>query len=350
MKIVNIMIARGLGGIEQAFLDYNNALLSQGFEVLTITDKRAQINEKIRPHSDLKQCKIRFSHLNLFLIWTFYRQFKKFAPDLIIVHSKKALELVITAAKMLHIKVVGVAHNPKFKHLEKCDFIFSITEHQKRIFADYGFPQDKIFVIPNLISEVKPFRPLPPYQQPPVIGTVGRFDPMKGFCDYILALAELKKRGVPFRAVLGGGASAAYVHEDAKIRRLIAENQLENDVKLLGWIKDKDEFYKSLDIFVLPSNFEPFGIVLLEAMNYSLPIVTSLAEGPAEIFARHADAAYTFRIKAYDELADKLQYALEHFEQTKEVAKNGYNLLQNNYTLPQVAKKLTAAVNAALKG
>ena len=46
MKIVNIMIARGLGGIEQAFLDYNNALLSQGFDVLAITDKRAQINEK----------------------------------------------------------------------------------------------------------------------------------------------------------------------------------------------------------------------------------------------------------------------------------------------------------------
>ena len=71
MKIINIMIARGLGGIEQAFLDYNNALLSQGFDVLAITDKRAQINEKITPHQNLKQCKIRFSHLNLFLIWTY---------------------------------------------------------------------------------------------------------------------------------------------------------------------------------------------------------------------------------------------------------------------------------------
>lgn len=109
MKIVNIMIARGLGGIEQAFLDYNNALLAQGFDVLAITDKRAQINEKITPHQNLKQCKIRFSHLNLFLIWTFYRCFKKYQPDLIIVHSKKALELVIAAAKMLSIKVVGVA-------------------------------------------------------------------------------------------------------------------------------------------------------------------------------------------------------------------------------------------------
>lgn len=350
MKIVNIMIARGLGGIEQAFLDYNNALLAQGFDVLAITDKRAQINEKITPHQNLKQCKIRFSHLNLFLIWTFYRCFKKYQPDLIIVHSKKALELVIAAAKILGIKVVGVAHNPKFKHLEKCAAIFSITEHQKRIFAGYGFPADKIFVIPNLVSEPQPFRPLPPYHQPPVIGAVGRFDPMKGFCDYILALAELKKRGVPFQAVLGGGASATYAHEDAKIRKLITDNRLENDVKLLGWIKDKDEFYKSLDIFVLPSNFEPFGIVLLEAMNYSLPIVTSLAEGPAEIFADHKGAAYTFRIKAVNELADKLQYALEHYEQTKKVAENGYNLLQNNYTLPQVAKKLAAAVTSALKG
>ena len=51
MKIVNIMIARGLGGIEQAFLDYNNALLSQCFEVLAITDKRAKINEVFKGKS-----------------------------------------------------------------------------------------------------------------------------------------------------------------------------------------------------------------------------------------------------------------------------------------------------------
>ena len=69
MKIANIMIARGLGGIEQAFLDYNNALLSQGFDVLAITDKRAQINEKITPHQNLKQCKIRLLSVLFFLVF-----------------------------------------------------------------------------------------------------------------------------------------------------------------------------------------------------------------------------------------------------------------------------------------
>ncbi|MDO4161760.1 MAG: glycosyltransferase family 4 protein [Pseudomonadota bacterium] len=349
MRIINVMIARGLGGIEQAFLDYNNALLSKGFDVLAITDKRAQINKEMPQHPNLKQSKIRFSHLNIFLIYTFYREFKKYQSDLIIVHSKKALSLVICAAKILGIKVVGVAHNPKFKHLDKCDAIFSITEYQRQIFIKKGFAAEKIFVIPNMIAEKRPYKPLPPYKKPPVIGTIGRFDPMKGFPDFVRALALLKQKGIPFRAVLAGGATANYKDEEQEIHRLIQENHLENDIHLPGWIHNKDDFYDQIDIFVLPSKFEPFGIVLLEALIRSLPVVSSLAEGPSEIFAR-TDAAYLFKIQNPSDMAQKLQDALQNFEQTKQIAANGYNLLQNNYSLPKVAEKLASAINTVLEG
>ena len=50
MKIVNLMISKTWGGIEQAFLDYNNALLENGFEVLAVTDIRGQTGEKLSCH------------------------------------------------------------------------------------------------------------------------------------------------------------------------------------------------------------------------------------------------------------------------------------------------------------
>ena len=80
MKIANIMIARGLGGIEQAFLDYNNALLSQDFDVLAITDKRAQINEKITPHQNLK-------HLNFAIMTVLWTMLKKSSHKLKTIRS-----------------------------------------------------------------------------------------------------------------------------------------------------------------------------------------------------------------------------------------------------------------------
>ena len=48
MKILNIMLSRGLGGIEQAFLDYSSNLEAQGFKVINITSIFAKINAVLK--------------------------------------------------------------------------------------------------------------------------------------------------------------------------------------------------------------------------------------------------------------------------------------------------------------
>ena len=47
MKIFNIIMNRKLGGAEQAFLDYNNALNLKGCDVINITSSFAQINNRV---------------------------------------------------------------------------------------------------------------------------------------------------------------------------------------------------------------------------------------------------------------------------------------------------------------
>ena len=54
-------------------------------------------------------------------------------------------------------------------------------------------------------------------------------------------------------------------------------------VKFIGWIKDVEAFLKTVDIFVLPSLDEPFGIAVLEAMAMGKTIIATKSQGPREI-------------------------------------------------------------------
>ena len=52
---------------------------------------------------------------------------------------------------------------------------------------------------------------------------------------------------------------------------------------MLGWIKNKDEFFKKIDIFFCSSYIEPFGLVILEAMLNGVPVISTKCKGPMDI-------------------------------------------------------------------
>lgn len=342
MRIVNVMIGKAWGGIEQAFVDYCDALDLKEHPVFAITDIRGQAKDKIRKDGNIQSLSIKFSRYNWFVVPGLYLKLRAFKPDLIIIHSKKAIPMFKFLARLLKIKVVGVAHNPKFKLINQCDGIFSITQYQKDIFISKGFDQDHIFVIPNLIKEERVYK-VRKFNEPPVVGVIGRFDPMKGFSDFVRALDLLKQEKIAFKAIIGGSATKNYQDEYEMVRGLVKEKGLQNEVEFLGWINDKDDFYDQIDIFVLPSNFEPFGIVLLEAMVRSIPVVSSLAEGPKEIYSK-TKAAYTFPVNNFEGMAKAIKEALADEVKSQLIARNGFDLVGERYSLKAVADKLDVAI------
>ena len=343
MRIVNIMISKTLGGVEQAFLDYNQALLLAGNDVLSVVHKKTKLFDKLSMQKGLNVQYINFNQFNYILIWSLYKSFKQFKADVIITHSKKAIPILRVVASLLHVPLIGVSHNPKYKLVNKCDAIFSITQYQKDIFIKQGFSAESIFVIPNSISDIKPYQKKE-WHNPPIIGTMGRFDPMKGFDTYLKALGILKKQHISFQAVLGGDIQKAYPEEKAKYLQIVAENNLQDNVKFIGWVKNKEDFYKNIDVFVLSSNYEPFGIVLLEAMSMGIPIISSDAEGPSEIFKDNQDCVSMFAKGDEFALAEKLKTSLQNFEETQNKAQRAWNLCSQKYTIPEISRKLNTAL------
>jgi glycosyltransferase involved in cell wall biosynthesis len=115
----------------------------------------------------------------------------------------------------------------------------------------------------------------------PVIGTVGRAVTEKGQA-YLVDTLPLLRTGWPhLRCVFVGDGP-----ELPRLRRRAADLGVEDHCLFPGVRRDVEEIYPLLDVFVLPSLREPFGLALLEAMATGIPVVATAAGGPPD-FIRH---------------------------------------------------------------
>jgi glycosyltransferase involved in cell wall biosynthesis len=112
----------------------------------------------------------------------------------------------------------------------------------------------------------------------PVIGTVGRLEPQKAIDDFLRAARIVKERfpQVSFM-VVGDGP----LREE--LQRLAITLGIEGSVLFAGWQENVAEYLAAMDIFCLPSRWEGFGIILLEAMAMRMPIVATRVGGVPEI-------------------------------------------------------------------
>jgi len=160
----------------------------------------------------------------------------------------------------------------------------------------YGANPDKICVVPPGVDTVR-FAP-PEDKRPlkarlglpedlPVVATLGRLDPRKGFDLFLRAAGALVASGLKARFVLrtGVGGDVREAEEQGRLASLRDELGL---VEHLAWLDILPEdalpvFYGAADVFVLPSRYELFGMVMLEAMACGVPVVATRFGGPAEV-------------------------------------------------------------------
>lgn len=121
----------------------------------------------------------------------------------------------------------------------------------------------------------------------PLVGAAGRLDTWKGFEDFIAAAAHVHRERPDARFVIAGGPIEGHARYQAQLERQASESGLDGVLFFAGWRYGPEEmpgFYRSLDLFVLPSREpEPFGLVVLEAMASARPVVATAHGGPLEI-------------------------------------------------------------------
>ena len=324
------MLSRDLGGIQQAFLDYDKALRNTENQVINITSYGASINSSIFSTKipNLGNWDI-LSKLYLKLIIFFSK------PQIIVAHGNRAIIFAKFFSTFNNIPVVAIAHNHNIKYLTRCDYIIALTKYMQQYLISNNFAANKIVLIPNMMKIERLYQDRE-FRNPVVIGTIARFVKKKAIDVFLRSLFILKEQNIPFKALIGGDGE-----EKEALIKLSNDLELDQQVHFLGWINDKEQFFADIDIFCLPSSHEPFGIVVLEALQRSTPIVATKSEGPIEII-RSGIEGLLCQIDDPQDLAEKLKFMIDNPGIACKYAKSGYLRLKQNYAIEVVATKINS--------
>jgi len=144
--------------------------------------------------------------------------------------------------------------------------------------------QTQTAVLPYLV-DLTPFETLPgpaaglelipgPMRNQPKALFLSRLHEKKGVDVLIRAMALMRDAGTPVVAVIAGTGDAAYENE---LKALVFELKLSDRVAFLGMVRGiaKISLYQAVDMLVLPTQQENFGLVLTEAMACGTPVVTT---------------------------------------------------------------------------
>jgi len=155
----------------------------------------------------------------------------------------------------------------------------------------------------------------------PLIGMIGRFQRVKGHYYFFKATKNIKKECPQAKFMIVGAriferkSDKGYPEEIIKWTK---EFGLENDIILTGFRNDITDILSALDVLVLPSLRESFGLVLVEAMAAGVPVVATRCEGPEDIVENNVSGILV-PVKDSEALSKAVLFLLKNREKTNEM-------------------------------
>jgi glycosyltransferase involved in cell wall biosynthesis len=324
----------GFGGTEKVIVSLANYFSSLGRKVTIVTlSNRNDFAEFIQPEIEivcLNINKIKFMPHKLihFVIKNKFDNFisnvwpltslsfvvRLFSPKtrLIFIEHCNLSEQFQSRSKLFKfVQKISILFFYKFAHL-----IIGVSKGVKEDLEIKGVHKHKIQVIHNpVISKpmqeidmsnlvIKPWM----LSRNKKLIAVGEFKAQKNFKNLVDAIyfAKFSLDLDLDLLILGDGDEKAY------IAKKIINMGLDKNIFLAGWVDDPLPYFDLADLFVLPSNYEGFGVVIVEAMSRGLNIVsTNCKSGPNEILLDGALGTLC-EVNDHEALANAILHGLSH--------------------------------------
>lgn len=218
--------------------------------------------------------------------------------------------------------------------------VVATTPEEKDILTrKYTVSPDKINMVPcgvniNLFQKPELFRTkdLKSRSRRNSILFVGRFEENKGLSVLLKALGVLKTKHssmteMPRLVIVGGDSldisSLDMSPEKKKYIEIIEENGLSQMVEFIGPVDHKElsNYYSEAAITVVPSYYESFGLVAIEAMAGGCPVIASRTGGLQHTI-KHGTTGLLVEPKNHQALAEAIDYLLNNENERKKMARN----------------------------
>ena len=339
------------GGPEHIYLLVNYMKKNENILNYICSPSKETYSNKFKNVSE-KFLKISSSKLSLINFIKIFFYVYKYNIDILHTHGKSAgIYRVVRLLKrnLISIHTIHEFHYKKNKNIfQKMSFYFEKylnTLSKKIICVSNGEEKDvikqrfsnknKIVVIPNGIEigsdEFSIDLGLKKYF---VIGTIARLSPEKGIIRLVKAFKNIKKIKNKKLLIIGDGI------EKSKIEKYIKENDLENDVIMLGEKLNAKSYINNFDLYVNSSEKEGLPITILEVMaRYKLVVATNVV-GNNEVIKNNI----TGKLCSVDveNIALKIEEAYSLEDSLKErILNSAYNLIKEKYNIRKMVDDIS---------
>jgi len=182
----------------------------------------------------------------------------------------------------------------------------------------------------------------------PVIGCVGRLCPAKGIETLLAAAGLLRPRWPGLKVLLVGDEQGSGEYTE-HLRLLIDQRGLDETVVFTGYVDGAAALAAELDVQVVCSRAEPFGMVTLEAMSNAVPVVVTDSGGSPEIVRDGVDG-YLVPPGDAEVLALRLDLLLGDLELRRRLGMQGRQRVQREFTRRRMIDHTEAVYRWVLAG
>lgn len=227
--------------------------------------------------------------------------------------------------------------------LDFADVIITNSEYSKNEIISLEINPLKILVLPPGLDREK-FKLIPrtELELKPKILYVGNCIPRKGAIYLIEAFSQIERGGFTLHIVGSPKKNPRYFK---KLKSLVDQLQLRKDVVFHDGVDQEEikHLYSSSDIFVLPSLKETFGIVLLEAMYYGLPIITTNISAIPELVT-DGENGLLIPVANSQALAAALSKLIENPDLRRQMGERGRQLVLQSYHWDTTSSKFLSVI------
>jgi glycosyltransferase involved in cell wall biosynthesis len=313
MRVVHVVFSLNTGGIENMLVDIvNNQVEFNDIHIIIINDEYnsiilSNISPKVTVHLLNRKSKsigiISLINLNSLLF------FGKF--DVIHCHTHTVIKVLL---KCFRRKAVLTVHDVGYfaNHFKLYREIFAISKSVQSDLIDRYDLRSTVIYNGVEIEKIKSKQKNVEDRKTKIV-CIGRLEHNKKGQDLLIkAISTIKDKYIIEVDFIGDGTSFNY------LSNLISTYKLSHNVKLLG-DKSRGYIYENLinyDILVQPSNYEGFGLTVVEGMLAKIPVIVSDIDGPFEII-EHGKYGSFFKAGNIKSLICSIESVIENYNEEK---------------------------------
>lgn len=332
MKIIHIIAGAKTGGAESCAVDTIKALGKRGIDQVLIC----------RPHANFQDLtsipRIKIFHLNFFKGLKYFQQriinsiIEQEKPDLVHCWMNRAASFT---KKQKNVPVLGwFGGYYNLKYYKTCNYFMGVSRDIVRHIKENIEQPDcaylgHVFGTLEKINDIKRIDfDIPKNSK--VVLLLSRMHQKKGVDLLINAATQIDDT---IFLLAGDGP------EINKYKEQVKALNLQNKVRFLGWHSDRLGLLNIADVCVLPSRYEPFGIVITEAWFAGVPLVATKAAGARNYVTDNHDGLLV-EIDDLEGLVQALRTALDDVSTRRRLSKNGRKTYQKYFSRDAVIDEL----------